>query len=161
MGLGGYLAAKSDADQYWSERKREEKEIQSSRNFVRFGLQPEEYWPVVNALKKRPQAWIDFMMRFELGLEKPDPGWALQSALTIAGAYIVGGIIPLFPYVIIPHAVEALKISVGVTLVALIIFGFVKGMFTGTKPLASALQTAVIGATASAVAFGIARAINS
>ncbi|BBN09498.1 vacuolar iron transporter family protein [Marchantia polymorpha subsp. ruderalis] len=170
MGLGGYLAAKSDADHYWSERKREEKEIEDvpdteaaevAEILENFGLQPEEYWPVVNALRKRPDAWVDFMMRFELGLEKPDPGRALQSALTIAGAYIVGGIIPLFPYIVIPQALEALKISVGVTLVALLVFGFVKGLFTGTKPLASAIQTAVIGAVASAAAFGIARAINN
>ncbi|KAL2631193.1 hypothetical protein R1flu_015879 [Riccia fluitans] len=169
MGLGGYLAAKSDADYYWNERKREEEEIEEvpdteasevAEILAKFGLQPEEYWPVVNALRKRPEAWIDFMMRFELGLEKPEPGRALQSALTIAGAYIVGGIIPLFPYMVIPQAIEALKISVGVTLVALLIFGFVKGMFTGTKPLASALQTAVIGAVASAAAFGIACSIN-
>ncbi|KAL3689081.1 hypothetical protein R1sor_015390 [Riccia sorocarpa] len=169
MGLGGYLAAKSDSDHYWSERKREEKEIEEvpdteasevAEILADFGLEPEEYWPVVNALRKRPEAWIDFMMRFELGLEKPDPGRALQSALTIAGAYIMGGIIPLFPYMVMPQAIEALKVSVAVTLVALLIFGFVKGLFTGTKPLASAFQTAIIGAVASAAAFGIARSIN-
>src|SRR6476661_441165 len=104
MGLGGYLAAKSDAEHYASERQREVLEVREkpeeeasevSEVFQSYGLTPEESAPIVEALRKRPQAWIDFMMRFELGLEPPDPGRALRSALTIAGAYIAGGIIPL------------------------------------------------------------------
>jgi VIT1/CCC1 family predicted Fe2+/Mn2+ transporter len=170
MGLGGYLAAKSDADHYWSERKREEDEVRDvpdteadevAEILANMGLEPEEYLPVVNALRKRPDAWIDFMMRFELGLEKPDPRRALQSALTIAASYIVGGLIPLLPYMLISKAFDALKISAVVTLVALLIFGFLKGKFTGTKPFLSAIQTAVIGALASAAAFGIAELINT
>lgn len=98
--------------------------------------------------------------RFELGLEKPDPKRALQSALTIAASYIVGGMIPLLPYIFIPDAFSALKVSVIVTLIALLIFGFVKGYYTGSKPFVSAVQTTVIGALASAAAFGIAKAIN-
>lgn len=98
--------------------------------------------------------------RFELGLEKPDPARALQSALTIAGSYIVGGMIPLLPYILIPEALKALKVSVIVTLVALFIFGYVKGRFTGLRPIYSGIQTAFIGALASAAAFGIARAIG-
>jgi VIT1/CCC1 family predicted Fe2+/Mn2+ transporter len=98
--------------------------------------------------------------RFELGLEKPDPGRALQSALTIAASYIVGGMIPLLPYMFYSKALNALKISCVVTLIALLIFGFVKGKFTGSRPFLSAIQTAVIGALASAAAFGIAKAIN-
>lgn len=100
------------------------------------------------------------LFRFELGLEKPDPARALQSALTIAGSYIVGGIIPLLPYIIIPEALQALKVSVVGTLLALLIFGYVKGRFTGLRPIWSAFQTAFIGALASAAAFGIARAIQ-
>ncbi|CAM6090203.1 unnamed protein product [Calypogeia fissa] len=169
MGLGGYLAAKSDADHYWSERKREKDEVREvpeteaaevAEILADMGLEPDEYWPVVNALRKRPEVWIDFMMRFELGLEKPDPKRALQSALTIAASYIVGGMIPLAPYIFISDAFVALKISVIVTLIALLIFGFVKGYYTGSKPFIGAIQTAVIGALASAAAYGIAKLIN-
>ncbi|HCV42563.1 MAG TPA: iron transporter, partial [Bacteroidetes bacterium] len=116
--------------------------------------------PIVKALSTRPQAWVDFMMRFELGLEKPDPRRAFTSALTIAGAYIVGGIIPLFPYLFSPEARNALLFSIAVTLIALLVFGFVKGHFTGVKPIRSALQTMLIGGLAAAAAFGIARTIS-
>lgn len=170
MGLGGYLAARSDADHFENERKREEDEVirvpdteadEVAEILATFGLEPNEYWPVVEALRKRPEAWIDFMMRFELGLEKPDPARALQSALTIAGSYIVGGLIPLLPYIILPEALEALKVSVVVTLFALFIFGYVKGRFTGLRPVWSAFQTVFIGALASAAAFAIASAISA
>ena len=100
------------------------------------------------------------LQRFELGLEKPDPRRALVSALTIAGAYIAGGFIPLAPYLFANTASTALLVSVVMTLVALFIFGFVKGHFTGTKPLRSALQTALIGSVAAGAAFGIARLIG-
>ena len=99
------------------------------------------------------------MMRFELGLEKPDPRRALKSAITIAGAYVAGGLIPLAPYIFTHTSSIALLISVVLTLVALFIFGFVKGHFTGTRPLRSALQTALIGSVAAGAAFGIAKAI--
>ena len=99
------------------------------------------------------------MMRFELGLEKPDPRRALKSAITIAGAYVAGGLIPLAPYIFTHTSSTALLISVVLTLVALFIFGFVKGHFTGTRPLRSALQTALIGSVAAGAAFGIAKAI--
>jgi len=170
MGLGGYLAARSDADHYENERKREEDEVimvpdteadEVAEILANFGLEPNEYWPVVEALRKRPEAWVDFMMRFELGLEKPDPARALQSALTIAGSYIVGGLIPLLPYIVIAEALDALKVSVVVTLVALFIFGYVKGRFTGLRPVWSGFQTVFIGALASAAAFGIASAISA
>ncbi len=169
MGLGGYLAAKSDAEHFVSERKREQFEIvektEAERRevvdvFETYGITPEESAPVVNALARRPEAWVDFMMRFELGLEKPDPRRALTSALTIAGAYIVGGLIPLAPYFFISEAHRALLVSVVVTLCALLIFGYVKGKFTGANPLRSALQTALIGSLAAAAAFGIARLIG-
>jgi VIT1/CCC1 family predicted Fe2+/Mn2+ transporter len=103
---------------------------------------------------------VDFMMRFELGLERPDPRRAATSALTIAGSYIAGGLIPLGPYILFSHVRNALLFSVAATLLALLVFGYVKGHFTGTKPLRSALQTALIGGFAAAAAFVIARAIS-
>ena len=115
---------------------------------------------MAESLSKRPEAWIDFMMRFELGLEKPDPKRALRSALTIGLSYIVGGLIPLAPYLLIPQPGTALVFSVIFTLAALLIFGYVKGRFTGARPIRSALQTALIGALAAAVAFGLAKAIS-
>jgi VIT1/CCC1 family predicted Fe2+/Mn2+ transporter len=123
-------------------------------------LNEEETWPIVQALKRQPRNWVDFMMRFELGLEKPQPGRALTSALTIAGAYIAGGLIPLAPYIFASTASTALLASVTLTLIALLIFGFVKGRFTGTRPLRSALQTALIGSVAAGAAFAIARLIS-
>ncbi|KAK1390108.1 Vacuolar iron transporter 1 [Heracleum sosnowskyi] len=169
MGLGGYLAAKSEADHYFKELKREEEEIitvpdteaaEVAEILADYGVQPHEYRPVVNALRKNPQAWLDFMMKFELGLEKPDPRRALQSAFTIAIAYIIGGLVPLAPYMFIQTAQNAVLTSVVVTLLALLIFGYAKGYFTGSKPIMSALQTALIGAIASAAAFGMAKAVQ-
>jgi VIT1/CCC1 family predicted Fe2+/Mn2+ transporter len=169
MGLGGYLAAKSDAEHYASEREREKREVaeipeeemrEVAEVFEAYGLTKEETWPIVEALRKRPHNWIDFMMRFELGLEKPDPKRAVISALTIAGAYIAGGFIPLTPYILVARPASALWISIVATLIALLIFGFVKGRFTGMKPIRSALQTALIGSVAAGAAFAIARLIS-
>ncbi len=169
MGLGGYLAARSDAEHYASERRREQSEIveksvaerlEVTEIFESYGIAPEESAPVVKALERRPEAWVDFMMRFELGLEKPDPRRALTSALTIAGAYIAGGLIPLAPYILMNAAQRALIVSVFTTLFALLVFGFIKGKFTGASPIKSALQTALIGGLAAGAAFGIARAIS-
>src|ERR1700675_4396929 len=149
MGLGGYLAARSDAEHYTSERARERREVHEIpadeaaevlQLLQDYGLRAEEATPVVEALKKRPEAWVDFMMRFELGLERPDPARALWSALTIGGAYAVGGFIPLFPYMVMQHALQAPAISGAVTIVALAVFGYVKGRFTGAGPMRSALQ---------------------
>ena len=169
MGLGGYLAARSDAEHYVSERAREEREVREipeaeaaevAALFQTYGLSAEESAPVVTALRQRPAAWVDFMMRFELGLEEPDPRRALWSALRIAGAYIVGGLIPLAPYALTPTSGEALPLSVIVTLAALAVFGYVKGHFTGSSPVRSAVQTTLIGGLAAAAAFLIARAIS-
>jgi VIT1/CCC1 family predicted Fe2+/Mn2+ transporter len=169
MGLGGYLAARSDAEHYASERRREQAEVRDipameskevTDVLASYGVNAEAAAPVVRALKERPEAWIDFMMRFELGLEKPDPKRALVSAATIAGAYIAGGLIPLAPYFIVTAATRALAVSVALTLLALTVFGYVKGHFTGAKPIQSALQTALVGGLAAAAAFGIARAIS-
>ena len=169
MGLGGYLAAKSDAEHYAKEREREKREVaeipqeemrEVAEVFESYGLMRAETWPIVGALRKQPKNWIDFMMRFELGLEKPDPKRAMTSAFTIGGAYIAGGFIPLVPYIIAGRPLTALFFSIAVTLLALFIFGFVKGRFTGTKPLRSALQTALIGSAAAGAAFVIARIIS-
>lgn len=169
MGLGGYLAARSDAEHYASERLREQQEIKEKTDaekaevldvFTSYGLSEAESTLIVEALSKRPDAWIDFMMRFELGLEKPDPRRALTSALTIAASYIVGGLIPLSPYFFLSPASTALLVSVIATLLALLVFGYVKGRFTGTRPFRSAFQTALIGGLAAAAAFGIARLIS-
>ena len=170
MGLGGYLAARSDAEHYAKEREREKKEVaeipheemrEVAEVFQAYGLTEDETWPIVRALRRQPANWIDFMMRFELGLEKPEPKRAVVSAFTIAGAYIAGGFIPLAPYIFSHSASAALLLSVALTLAALIIFGFVKGRFTGTKPLRSALQTALIGSAAAGAAFAIARLIST
>jgi VIT1/CCC1 family predicted Fe2+/Mn2+ transporter len=169
MGLGGYLAARSDAEHYASERRREQAEVHDipaaeAREVTdvlgSYGVSAEAAGPVVRALQERPDAWVDFMMRFELGLEKPDPKRALTSAITIAGAYIAGGLIPLAPYFVFAAAARALAVSVAVTLLALFVFGYVKGHFTGAGPMRSALQTALVGGIAAAAAFGIARAIS-
>ena len=169
MGLGGYLAARSDADHYASERERERREVKEkpelearevSEIFEAYGLTPEEIEPILKAFRNHPKSWIDFMMRFELGLEKPDPSRALKSAATIGGAYAAGGFVPLVPYMLLPAAGSALPLSIAVTLAALLAFGFVKGRFTGARPVKSALQTALIGSLAAAAAFGIARAIS-
>jgi VIT1/CCC1 family predicted Fe2+/Mn2+ transporter len=169
MGLGGYLAARSDAEHYASERRREEQEVvripeveklEVAQVFASYGLTEAESAPVIAALSARPQAWVDFMMRFELGLEEPQPGRALRSALTIALAYTVGGLIPLSPYFFLRSAHRALFLSMVVTLVALAVFGFLKGQATGTAPLRSAAQTSVIGGLAAATAFSLAKAIS-
>ena len=169
MGLGGYLAARGDAEHYAHEQAREEEEIitipeaeaQEVRDiFLTYGLSAEECATVVESLRQRPKDWVEFMMRFELGLEKPEPSRALKSALTIAFAYIVGGIIPLSAYLVLSNAQSALRLSVAVTLVALALFGGIKGRFTGVPVLRSALQTSIIGGIAAAAAFGIARWIS-
>jgi VIT1/CCC1 family predicted Fe2+/Mn2+ transporter len=169
MGLGGYMAAKSDAEHYAKEREREKREVaeipheemrEVAEVFQAYGLTEDETRPIVQALRRQPRNWVDFMMRFELGLEKPEPRRAITSALTIAGAYTVGGLIPLAPYIFAPTTPVALLYSVCLTLAALLIFGFVKGRFTGTRPVRSALQTALIGSAAAGAAFAIARLIG-
>lgn len=167
MGLGGFLAARGDAEHDASERQREEREIaeipdaeiaEVTEVFAAYGLSPEDSTKIAETLQAHPKAWVDFMMRFELGVEEPDPKRALTSALTIAGAYIVGGFFPLTPYILVASAQQALLVSIVVTLLALLVFGYIKGRFTGTGPLRSAVQTMLIGGIAAA--FAIARAIS-
>ena len=166
MGLGGYLAAKSDAEHYFNERRREEQEIQDEAEvekqeivdiFRRYGVTAEECAPVLTALQRQPNAWRDFMMRFELGLEEPDPKRAIHSALTIALSYIAGGLVPLCPYMLTHDSGLAMGVSAVITLLALAVFGAVKGHFTGIPKVKSAIQTALVGSLAAGVAFGIAK----
>jgi vacuolar iron transporter family protein len=168
MGLGGYLAARGDAEHYEQEKAREYREIKEipeeekaevSRVFREYGLPAPESTRVAEALSHHPDAWVDFMMRFELGLEAPDPKRALTSAGTIAGAYVVGGLIPLSPYVILSSATKGLIVSAIVTLAALGVFGFIKGRFTGAPALRSAVQTVLIGGIAATAAFLLAKLI--
>jgi VIT1/CCC1 family predicted Fe2+/Mn2+ transporter len=166
MGLGGYLAARSDEDHYASEHAREEREIverlEDERAEVHeilegYGLERESRSHVLAAFERNPKTWVDWMMRFELGLEKPEPGRAVRSAATIAFSYIAGGLIPLAPYLLTPQSQLALRYSVVSTLLALAIFGFVKGHFTGVSPLKSAFRTTLIGGLAAGAAFAIAK----
>ena len=147
------------------ERTRDEEE-EIYEIFEHYGVARPEAQPVLLALKRNPVAWVDFMMRFELGLEAPEPGRAGKSAATIAFSYIVGGLIPLAPYILAPElhlqgANSPLLLSVVITLVALVVFGGVKGRLTGAGALRSAIQTAAIGGLAAAVAYGLAKLLNA
>jgi VIT1/CCC1 family predicted Fe2+/Mn2+ transporter len=170
MGLGGYLAARGDAEHYVSERQREEREIIERTHdeeeeiyeiFEQYSVDRASAAPVLAALKRNPNDWVNFMMRFELGLEKPAANRAHRSALTIAASYIAGGIIPLLPYILVEDNRTALKLSVVITLVALAIFGALKGKFVGSGWLRSAIQTTLIGGAAAAVAYALASFLNS
>jgi VIT1/CCC1 family predicted Fe2+/Mn2+ transporter len=170
MGLGGYLAAKTDTEHYASELDREYRETvelpeieteEVAKVFRDYGLSETQMAPIVATITADQKKWVDFMMRFELGLEHPDPARAGRSAGTIAASYIAGGLIPLAPYMLIHHDIHtALIFSVVVTLVALFVFGGIKGHFTGVKPLRGGMQTVLVGGLAAAAAFFIARLIS-
>jgi vacuolar iron transporter family protein len=166
MGLGGFLAARSDAEHWASERRREWDEVRAvpeaeaeevATVFRAYGLTEDEIAPVLRAFREKPGEWVDFMMRFELGLDEPDANRALVSALTIAGSYVVGGLVPLAPYFFAGSARAALVPSIGMTLVALLAFGWAKGRFAGAGPWRSAFQTVLVGGLAAAAAFALAR----
>src|SRR5262249_6772172 len=168
MGLGGYLAARTDAEHYVSERARETRETveipeeerrEVAEVFEHYGIPDDLARDAAHALSKNRKRWIDFMMRFELGLEEPDPKRARTSALTIGLSYVAGGLVPLLPYFLFASMRTALFGSVALTLLALLVFGYVKGRFTVKKPLRSAWQTAVVGGLAAAAAFAIAKFI--
>jgi VIT1/CCC1 family predicted Fe2+/Mn2+ transporter len=170
MGLGGFLAARGDAEHYASERLREEREIvERTRDeeeeiyeiFEKYGVERRESASVLEALKRRPQAWVDFMMRFELGLEEPQSNRASRSAATIAISYVVGGLVPLLPYMLSTSMHAALTYSIVITLLALMGFGGVKGSLTGAGVVRSALQTVVIGGLAAGVAYLLARLLSA
>jgi len=169
MGLGGYLAARTDAEHYGSERTRENWEIDNLRDkevqevteiFHGYGLKGDELDTVVTAITSDRERWLDFMMRFELGLEQPDPKRAPISAGTIAVSYLIGGLIPLAPYMAVSRISEAFTYSVGFTALALIIFGGIKGHFTGINKAKSAGQTLLVGGLAAAAAYLLAHAFG-
>jgi VIT1/CCC1 family predicted Fe2+/Mn2+ transporter len=169
MGLGGYLAARTDREHYAAERKREYAEIEAmpereaddvARILRSYGLSDREAATVVAGMRTDKDRWVEFMMRFELGLEEPDPRRARNSAVTIAASYLVGGLIPLAPYMLINNMTRSLWVSVAVTLAALLLFGGIKSKFTGINPIKGAVQTALIGGLAAAAAFTIARLVG-
>ena len=169
MGLGGYLAARGDAEHYASELRREQDEVihrphdeaeEIYEIFEQYKVPRAAAAPVLEALQANPAAYVDFMMRFELGLEAPAPSRAHRSALTIAASYIAGGFVPLFPYMVLATNARALRLSVAITLLALAVFGAIKGRLVGTGALASAIQTTLIGGAAAAAAYTLAHLLQ-
>ena len=169
MGLGGYLAGKTEQDHYHSEEKREyyevdnlrEREIDETKEFfANIGLSKELQEKATEEIAQDKKQWVDFMMKYELGLEKPDPKRATKSALNIGLSYIAGGLVPLSPYFFVSSPVDGLKISAIVTLICLFGFGYFKSKMTGIKVWSGALRVMLIGAVAGAVAFGIAKLIE-
>ncbi len=166
MGLGGYLAGKTEQDHYKTELKREYYEVDNLRHkeveetkefFANIGLSEELQNQATEEIAKDKKQWVDFMMKYELGLDKPDPKRATKSALNIGLSYIVGGLVPLSPYFFVEQPVNGLKISVVVTLICLFIFGWFKSKITGVNPWGGALRVTLIGAVAAAAAFGVAK----
>ena len=166
MGLGGYLAGQTEQEHYESELRREydeverlpEKEREEVREvFADYGLDVATQNLIVDAIAKDKDKWVHFMMKFELGLEKPDINRARNSALTIGVSYIIGGIVPLSPYFIVDDALLGLKISVVLTLITLFIFGFFKSKITGQSPVKGAFKVMSIGAAAAAAAYLVAK----
>jgi len=169
MGLGGYLAARTDTEHFAAEQAREERETQEipeaeaaevAQVFRGYGLPEDTVTAVVGAIRSDRKRWVDFMMKFELGMEEPDPRRARNSALTIALSYVVGGLVPLAPYFFLRSIQMAFWGSVIVTLLALFVFGFVKGRFTTNRPLRSGWQTVLVGGLAASAAFAIAKVIG-
>ena len=166
MGLGGYLAGKTEQDHYNSELKREydevervpEMEKQEVKDFFKdIGLSEEIQHKAAEEIAKDKKQWVEFMMKYELGLDEPDPKRATKSALNIGLSYIAGGIIPLSPYFFINNSTEALKISVFATLICLFTFGYFKSKITGVNAIWGAVKVTLIGALAASAAFGVAK----
>jgi VIT1/CCC1 family predicted Fe2+/Mn2+ transporter len=169
MGLGGYLAARGDAEHYASELKREQTEVVTRPQdeaeeiyeiFQQYSVSREAATPVLEALQKNPEAYVNFMMRLELGLDLPAANRAHRSALTIAFSYVAGGFVPLLPYMLVADNTTALKYSVVITLIALAAFGAIKGRLVGTGAVRSAIQTTLIGGAAAGAAYGLAKLLN-
>jgi len=169
MGLGGYMAGQTDYEHYYAERKREYQEVERIPEFEKkeirdilseYGISEQNQYIFTDDLSKNKDKWVDFMMRFELGLEKPELNRARNSALTIAMAYITGGLIPLLPYFLTSTPISGLYFSIAITLTALLIFGYYKSKLTGQSPLSGAFKTAIIGTIAGTAAFLIARLIT-
>ncbi len=166
MGLGGFLAGKTEVDHYNSELKREwdevenvpEREKQEVRDvFAEMGLSPEMQNQIADELAKDKDKWVEFMMKYELGLDKPDPKRARNSAFNIGLSYIVGGLVPLSPYFFVSSPVDGLKISAAITVICLFIFGYFKAKVTGQNMLKGAIYVAAIGSAAASAAFMIAK----
>jgi VIT1/CCC1 family predicted Fe2+/Mn2+ transporter len=170
MGLGGYLAGKTEQEHYQSELQREydevgnvpEKEKEEVRHvFAQYGLDGPIQNIIANELAKDKDKWVDFMMKYELGLEKPDVNRARKSAATIGISYIIGGLIPLLAYFFTRTPYEGLLISALLTVICLFIFGYFKSRVTGQPPLKGAVKVTLIGITAAAAAFMVAKAFNN
>jgi len=170
MGLGGYLAGRSEVDTYQAELQRERQEVRDvpqaeaaevRQIFAQYGLEGQSLDSAVRAVTSNPRSWVGFMMREELGLERPDPRQALRSALTIGLSYVAGGLVALAPYALGLPLATALLVSVVVTLIALILFGAFRAHFTGVPVVRGALQTALVGAIAAGAAFGLARLVST
>jgi len=169
MGLGGFLAGRTEVDHYASELKREYEEVEKvpeqekaevKEVFAAFGLSEKLQNEVAEEMSKDKDKWVDFMMRYELGLEEPKANRATQSAITIGVSYIVGGIIPLSPYFFIADSTQALYYSCGITMICLFVFGYFKSRVTGQPAIKGALKVLLIGALAAAAAFGMAKLIS-
>jgi VIT1/CCC1 family predicted Fe2+/Mn2+ transporter len=169
MGLGGYLAGRTEVDHYNAEQKREEWEVDHLPEkekeevrviFAEMGMSPETQRTVVEEMSKDKEKWVEFMMRYELGLEKPDAKRARKSAFNIGASYIVGGLVPLSPYFFVDSPAEGLKYSSAITVLCLFIFGYFKARITGQNAWAGAVRVTLIGSTAAAAAFFIARLLN-
>jgi VIT1/CCC1 family predicted Fe2+/Mn2+ transporter len=169
MGLGGYLAGKTEVDHYNSEMRREYEEVETVPEiekqelktfFSSLGLSDEIQDQAVEEVTKDKEKWVELMMKYELGLEKPDPKRATKSAFNIGLSYIVGGLIPLSPYFFASNGIQGLKISAVITLVCLFVFGYFKSKFTGVNKISGAFRVMLIGALAAGCAFAIARIIQ-
>jgi vacuolar iron transporter family protein len=169
MGLGGYLAGKTEVDHYNSELKREYDEVERVPDmekeevkefFSNLGLSQEVQEKAMEEMTRDKDKWVDFMMKYELGLDKPDPQRASKSAFNIGCSYIVGGLIPLSPYFFVHEALTGLKISALITLICLFIFGYFKSKMTGVHPLGGAIRVMIIGALAAGCAFAVAKLIQ-
>ena len=169
MGLGGYLAGKTEVDHYESELKREYDEVEhlpdiekqeTKEFFSSLGLSEEMQNMAVEEVSKDKDRWVNLMMKYELGLDKPNPKRATRSAFNIGASYVVGGLIPLSPYFFVQEGISGLRVSAVITLVCLFIFGYFKSKLTGVNPWAGAIRVMIIGAIAAGCAFGIARLIT-
>ena len=170
MGLGGYLAGKTELDHYHNEVKREYYEVEHLRHkemeetkefFANLGLSEELQQRAAEEVSKDKDKWVDFMMKYELGLDKPDPKRATKSALNIGLSYAIGGLVPLSPYFFTASPTTALKFSAVITLICLFVFGWFKSKITGMNPYWGAIRVTLIGAMAAAAAFGVAKIFES
>ncbi len=170
MGLGGYLAGKTEQEHFQSELKREYDEVENMPEiekeevrlvFADYGLNKDTQNIIADELAKNKDKWVDFMMKYELGLEKPDINRARNSAATIGISYIVGGLIPLSAYFFTPTPFDGLVISAILTVICLFLFGYFKSKVTGQPPVKGAVKVTLIGITAAAAAFLVARTFNN